>query len=889
MQFEKRSTPEVLSDETGQESPAPAETDQPEDDKAVEHARIIDYLNDQIDTVRSYEQDQIDLSRNIGFLALMSLTGTGASLSGAASASPIFAAALVGAGAGYVYGIAKQYLRQHTLRNVQYNDYMIQPLRASNDSEIANKGEIVAVVHSPQDKAGHLRSEGLHETLELLAEVEADKYLLRHSANDALLTQTTPIAYQKAINDVKNAGISASQDEVATVLNRQELVDLIETHKPTLAELQKTLHGELGLHFPALVPLLEDVTTHHATIRAALGTALAGRLSEPRQVSEIDDHDHVRIKNKQYFTAEIDTINNTYIIRNNLHAPDSQGSLSSLVDSDDEAMLLKKLKGRSLSEIELLALGLTTSLEPLSPVETQKNTEKESLSLTAVADLRRNLRTPFTRESLGMLRYPLIGVIGAAAVGAAVTAMPHQSSLETPTPEKNKVSIGKAISTDQPALHIRSHGLDISGYYAQQGFSHLDGRTLEWQETAQHSYDTLWYPTSYTLADPSIEIERPVVADEENHIPLPVKIGTTLASVQLTNARGKSVPFDTLRRDDGFYSLRVRTATDAPLMATYSLIEDTTGSYFISPLHPLEVSGPQPPRSGFNKRTSITQKQRHFQHGLTYDNTQNLEEVVAGTDASTLNKAVLDGDKQLANCTVAATILALDEVASGNKEPLALITGFNVSDSEKHGEEFVTMPHAWLADNEMPIIDPTPSIPEGKTEADVGLSRAPQEVLQEKWQDGKNSQLKRAEYQAFRENAGNTAKTTAVLSLAGLVLIAGRRRRQIARSITQLTDIVREKTFPPRVTEKTLGSLLAYEAYASFEDTASTTPELSAKLHWKALENTEEFSTFTVSDQALRRAAEGKSHIVTAVLPKSEQRQAQQRAKMLLRQRTRRS
>ena len=887
MQSEKMFKPSVVSEEMSQENLA-TEIENPEDslDEIVDSkAAITDAINTHIDRLRHREQDQIDLTRNIGFLAVVSLFTTSASISGIAHGNSFFTASLLGASGGYFYGSFVQYARQRKLTSVQRDNYTFQPLRASGDSELAAKGDILVVVHPPQNEAGKLYCNDLDETLEILAEVNADTYFLRHAVDDPIFAHKPSTPYHKAINDIKQADMHKQEDEVVTSFSRQELIDFLETRKPAPAELQKALRDQLGTRFPSVSPLLEDIDTHHDAIRATLASALAGRLSEPRQVSEVDSEHLVRIKDKRYFTASINAVDNTYTIRNDAYAPDAHGALSSLVDTNDTAMLLKKLKGGSLSEIELLALGLTSSLRPISPEDEPTPNDKEVTIPTVAADLRRNLRAMFTRDSLGALRYPLTGAVSIAALALVLGDMPKAGPTESIAPEKNSVGVGKAMTSDQPALHVRSHGLHIDGYYAQQGFSHLNGKTLEWEETAQHAYDTLWYPTSYTLANPSIEVERQVVADEENRISLAVKTGTTLASVQLTDAAGKPVPFDTLRRDDGFFSLRLRTTTDAPLLATYSLVEDTTGSYFISPLHPLEVSGPQPLHSDFAKNTSITQKQRYLQQDLTYDNTENLEQQMEGTDASTLRQATLQYGERLANCNVAATILALDEVASGNKKPLALVTGFNVADTENLGDQFATTPHAWLANDEMPVIDPTPVIAEGKTETEVGLAQSSQGGLQKKWQDDIKNMQKKAAYLDSQERLGGAARTAAALSLAALAIFAGRRRKQISRSVTRAADTVRVKTFPPRITTNTLSGLLAYEAYSSHDDTTPATPELAAGIHWKALENTEAFSSFTVSDEALQSVAEGKSPIVQAVLPKSEQRQAQQRAKMMLRQR----
>jgi len=467
-------------------------------------------------------------------------------------------------------------------------------------------------------------------------------------------------------------------------------------------------------------------------------------------------------------------------------------------------------------------------------------------------------------------RGPAIVLLGAAAVAAFYT--PNS----TPVPQE---------AGGGSPLHVTPHGLYAGGYYAGEGFTGLDGTTVQPVDNVPHEYRPFSYSRLLDAEVPSIAVEQIVWPGADKTIPLQVRLGTQPAAIRLQDGTGQEVAFEARVRDDGFYSVTVQRDGSEPLYIRYTLVRGGEG---IAPLQPLTVTGLQPPQMA-TMGDRADNMADHLRAGLKYDNTPRLDKVISGADATNYVERVKEGG--VADCQAANTALALEMAGSRHPQPAAeLVTGYL---ADGHIEQYIGMGHMWLMTAPEPeessnVLDATPDIEAGKTAADVGLPSEQESRLA--WQQavgvpGKYAAAKGA--QIRQENRMRTVRG----GLIGLGVLAGglvllKRRRQVQSVVNRVRTRVERAVVPPRISEDFVRSLVAAEVYGMPVGEAVVTPESPSKLREK-IAGFAAVTDASIPEEGLWAVARGRSNVAKAAFAgqKASYRAAQRQARLMLRAR----
>lgn len=696
--------------------------------------------------VRKKKKDYYDMSASMRGTALSALAG--ASVSSAVSIGSVNLAVhdvvsshagtsglAVGVGTAFIAGIAGGLIYsadiddRRPLRSVPVvSGYALECVKVSGVAATSGNfvEDEVVVVALPQIESGTKRN--MRDLIEVTRRTKADYLVLPSNAiADSIASQDKDSARPLAeiLDEIKGGDITLSGKTLDTV--EGDLFQIVRPAELAVIEVDE-LKSSLKLllsRFPDMTPLLTTMPTSSADVRQ-----LARQL-RPIALRSIADHIEPELySSRDEEGVPLRTKLSRFIIPNSgdddfapsvsvQYATNPDGmpaerrTLASFVpDGIDIKNMLSK---GSITTAEVLPVvnDILVKLEQLdkklrSSEKGDAVSEKPVLSFTqpAFEQSGRERHNPQWRKSFNRM-------VGATVLGAALLSGLVNGKALLPPPNESLNypygATGVATVPETPDWLLEDKGITTSGYYSKLKYYELTDE-LNWT-SVEHERTALELPLDVGPVQPHIAVTGYFQSETTDDVILPIKRGTEIGAIQITDAAGEEVSHDIVESKDGGVYVMFEGPQQRTVEIQYDLVaaEDTPGA-----TSPMTIGGLDRYDAVEGDSTNLlVETAELYSDQYQYDNTSNLNWVVNGSNSpqSFYERSQESG---IANCNTTATALAIYHVRNDSNDQLAYTTGYLASG------KYLRQGHAWLTNNAGLVIDGTPPIRQG-TADDAGI------------------------------------------------------------------------------------------------------------------------------------------------------------------------
>lgn len=482
-----------------------------------------------------------------------------------------------------------------------------------------------------------------------------------------------------------------------------------------------------------------------------------------------------------------------HMARNASGEPPEQAALQAYRPSGEQLKVLLAQESLSAADVTPALAELFAGLKELDAYWQKPEYEQGDVTdtrpvMAEVAFVKPGLRVDYDSWQPQRFRRRMTQFIGGAVLfgtvmGGVVSAIASGQEAHSGQGDSAVAGIGTATPPSAPSWRIEGHnGMDVSGYYKTASYTTLDLSAGGWLPPSNRSYTpfdgnavridkTKPYETMTSFWESDNDDEQAGQAlNSQASLTLPVKHNTILTDMQVTAPDGQPLPYSLLMAgDDGSVGMKVDT-TGRPdgerERITYDLVEAKhTGSSISS----MRIVGLKDQDMHVHDKNVTEALVQTVSTTFAYDNTGKINEIVkAAQSPEDLKQRTLGA--QIANCNLAATVVAIEHSETRPMEPLAYTTGYLV----EPGERYLYEKHAWLTDKDNHVVDATPRSTHGRSLQEAGLPDKSQAELDAAW----------AKLETQPAPSSNAPLTGVLAGLTGLGLAGslGRRAQYAVRS-----------------------------------------------------------------------------------------------------------